>query len=243
MSIGCHRNVCLERPCHYTISLSSDRNLAQHVTLIVNETPNKLLPLAALLIRFKLTKLEEITFKNRACQLHLTWRPHQSQIRDAHFLYNETERLIMPERLVASGLWVIKLANSVWLIMMIVHSCELFSQSKQWCSVCGELVFSCQVCFCLCTGFVAVSSTASSTEHPCSCKNTQPKMWSAGFREPVGRENTTSIQIFDIDYILHCVLSSLHFVCHVPANWLTNVNVPSHEAGCSLPSLVPHHPV
>ncbi len=74
------------------------------------------------------------------------------------------------------------------------------------------------------------------------CKNTQPKMWSAGFWEPVGRENTTSIQIFDIDYILHFVLRGLHCY-HVPANWLTNVNVPSHQAGYSLPTLVPHHPV
>lgn len=97
----------------YTISPSPDHSLAQHVTLIVNETLNKLLPLAVLLIRFKLTKLEEITFKNQACQLPLACRPHQSQIRDTHFLYNETKHLIMPEKLVASGLWVIKLANSV----------------------------------------------------------------------------------------------------------------------------------
>lgn len=105
----------------------------------MNETPNKLLPLAVLLIRSKLTKLEEITFKNQACQLHLACRPHQSEIRDAHFPYNETERFIVLERLVASGIWVIKLANSVWLIRMIVHSCELFSQSKQWHSVSDEV--------------------------------------------------------------------------------------------------------
>ncbi len=138
------------------------------------------------------------------------------------------ERLILPERLVASGLWVIKLANSVWLIRMIVNSCRLFSQSKQWrsvceelafsCQVCDELVFSCQVVFCLCTGFVAVSSTASSTEHP-HCKNTQPKMWSAGFESPLAGKTllafkfSTKIIYYTLFWEVYTVIMSL------PTDW------------------------
>lgn len=90
----------------------------------------------SLLLGFLSHWKKQIKFKNQGCLLRLACWPHESD---------------SSGRLVASGLRVIKRANSVWLMRIIVYSCSLFT--KQTKALCLWLASSLRV------SSVAISST------------------------------------------------------------------------------------
>lgn len=109
---------------------------------------------------------------------------------------------------------------------MIVHSCELFPQSKQWCSVCDEARLFMSA---LLLSLRWICWRLFSTEHH--------RSWCAplGFWEPLAGLKLPLFKLFDVVYVSHFVLNVLHlFVMSLQADWQIWLHFHTACLQCSL---------